>query len=108
MAARLRNNFNNEHVMLVFKVKEPGGCSGDLVTTDDGKVSAGWQHSCQTASPASARSRVQVHRWNERPGLGRVATRDAGWQPMQCPYLEEGAVWHQGASSCSGGQVTRQ
>jgi hypothetical protein len=41
MAARLRNNFNNEHVMLVFKVKDPGGCSGDLVTTDDGKVSTG-------------------------------------------------------------------
>jgi hypothetical protein len=41
MAARLRNNFNNEHVMLVFKVHQPGGCSGDLVTTPDGKVSPG-------------------------------------------------------------------
>jgi hypothetical protein len=31
MAKRLRRNFNDEFVMIVFKLQEPGGCTGDVL-----------------------------------------------------------------------------
>ena len=31
MAERLRSNFNDEFMMIVFKLREPGGCTGDVL-----------------------------------------------------------------------------